>query len=60
MDKNPDVEGSVEVHHGVRGVEDHHLTQDLVDLAGAQGSYGPVGTARQTQLLVLPDTLKHL
>ena len=54
------VKGGVEVYHGVCGVEHHGLTKYLVDLASAQRSYWSVGSARETQLLVLSNTLKHL
>ena len=60
VDDNFDIKHSVEVGHGVSGVKHHQLSHDFVDLAGAQGSYGPVRTPSQTQLLVRSNTSKNL
>ena len=60
VEEDFDIKGGVEVYHGVCGIEDHRLPEYPVDLAGAEGSYGPVGSARQPQLLVLTNALKHL
>ncbi len=54
------IKGGVKVYHGICWVEDHSLSQDLVDLACAQSSKWPVWSSRQPQLPVLTNALKHL
>ena len=57
MDEELDAKGRVEAYHGVCWIEDHCLSKDFVDFAGAQGPKETVGSA---QLLVLTNALKNL
>ena len=58
MDEELDAKGRVEAYHGVCWIEDHCLSKDFVDFAGAQGPKGTVGSTREPQLLVLTNALK--